>query len=426
MPVAEFKVCQPAIIGAPYHACGVGPWLMRIRPEARIALPAEGALTIVASQGLIVIVGAGASFDCTPETPLGSRRLPLTAELFSRNYEDVLERHRRVSAVAPGIEDALRAGDAPVSLERHILEEYRRGGTEEARRVFAAILFYLEDLLSTLSEEANQGSGPVNYKRLSQEAVVSRAIDQVAFISLNYDTILDSWLEAHDTQDIRRIEDYVRADRRWLLLKPHGCVTWRRRAHGVFVSSNGVAQDDASSIVRAGSRLTPAGQLLRKSHTGRALDPWTLPGEVNHRGQVQALVPVIAAPLGPDEDEVLCPDEHIAAFHDRFQAIDAIDVLVIGYSGIDQAVLSMVAQHSLRFRRVRIVNGRSEPRPTRGHGLYAPARASAEAIARGLGIPVKEALDGLFDGGFSKFVRREGSGFSGLENFFRGFDSRAA
>jgi hypothetical protein len=65
--------------------------------------------------------------------------------------------------------------------------------------------------------------------------------------------------------------------------------------------------------------------------------------------------PAIAMPLGPEHDSITCPPEHIEALEAWLKARE-LDVLVIGYSGLDTDVLGRVRDARPSIRSLCIVN----------------------------------------------------------------------
>ncbi|HZV27150.1 MAG TPA: hypothetical protein VFG00_12770, partial [Acidothermaceae bacterium] len=97
-------------------------------------------------------------------------------------------------------------------------------------------------------------------------------------------------------------------------------------------------------------------------------------------------------PLGA-EDELVCPESHIKCLWEHMTyAFDGLNVLVIGYSGIDNEVLNLIAQSGRRVKAIKVVNGSSEL------GLSA-----AEVFGKRLGFAVDS--DKVFPGGFTDFAQ---------------------
>ena len=83
--------------------------------------------------------------------------------------------------------------------------------------------------------------------------------------------------------------------------------------------------------------------------------------------------PALAVPLG-EEDELVCPSRHVDIARARLGRTDGLNLLVIGYSGVDLEVLGLLKESGNSIRRMLVANGSPER-----------AREAAEKIATALG-----------------------------------------
>ena len=175
-----------------------------------------------------MITGAGASFDCTGIEPRdGGWIPPLVKELFAERpaFHPILGLYPDAQTLAPDLRIATRTGS--VGLETYLRDQVLHSPSAYDRRRYRAIPLYLQHLPHEVSE--NYTTHPVNYDRLING--VLRSADEVIFLTLNQDTILDSRLEQH--AHVRSLSDYIRPDFAWSLIKLHGSVDWARRIVGV-------------------------------------------------------------------------------------------------------------------------------------------------------------------------------------------------
>jgi hypothetical protein len=97
-------------------------------------------------------------------------------------------------------------------LERYLREQMSEAKEPYTRRRFRQIPLYLQDVLSTVSD--SEGSGftldPDNYSALTNRTL---ELDDVLFLTLNYDTLLDQRLFNYGV--LRSIDSYVDSDPRW-------------------------------------------------------------------------------------------------------------------------------------------------------------------------------------------------------------------
>jgi len=69
--------------------------------------------------------------------------------------------------------------------------------------------------------------------------------------------------------------------------------------------------------------------------------------------------PALSTPFG-SEDDLNCPAEHVEFLCEQFQGTDALEVLIIGYSGIDKALLRLLVEGGARIRHTTVVDANRE------------------------------------------------------------------
>src|SRR5262249_41653799 len=124
--------------------------------------------------------------------------------------------------LAPDLRAAVQAG--AVGLEAYLRENILGSPLAYDRRRYLSIPLYLQHVLWEVS--AHFTEHPVNYDRLVNAAL--RAGEQFVFITLNYDTLLDSRLEMETGQSITELQHYLNRDGQWSLIKLHGSVDWMK------------------------------------------------------------------------------------------------------------------------------------------------------------------------------------------------------
>jgi hypothetical protein len=289
---------------------------------------------------LVVILGAGASRACTPRPGNDLVRPPLAAELFDPRYEEIVLRHYPLANAASSDIRVVVAGGA-VALEQFLRERLRDSPDPYARRRYLQIPLYLQDLLAVVSHDYTQH--PDNFDRVIN---ASLALDRVTFVTLNYDTIFDSRL-ALQTGQITTLEHYV-GEERWALVKLHGSVDWARRVNVTEVPTI----DDR--MVRA---FTDLGEELEG-----VLDPEIIFRPIAAMQTFRwdpdipsLFFPALSVPLGT-EDELVCPPTHVEVLRHRLQSTDGLNLLVVGYSGVDQEVLKLLRESGNSIRSLFVVN----------------------------------------------------------------------
>jgi hypothetical protein len=281
---------------------------------------------------LFVIIGAGASFDCVPvgmSVPSDDDyHPPLTPDLFRTRragYASILAQYPLAKAAAA----ELATVDSAVSLETQLRERYRDSEYEHDRRIFRGVLPYLQDLLYTISHKFTDF--PQNYEVLVTKLL---RLKEVVFVSLNYDLFLDNTLLAVNP-DKSAMSWYIRDEHKWSLIKLHGSVDWGRELQSGRVArlKDFTAPEDDARLAREIS-LRRGGTLDEIRGIASHLSP-SMPS--------QAYFPALAVPVG-QADELVCPPEHVDFLKQRLAETQAKHVLVIGYSGLDQEVVSLIRE----------------------------------------------------------------------------------
>lgn len=269
----------------------------------------------------VVLVGAGASFDCASlAAPVDDRwRPPLTKDLFSGfhrpEFASILTKYPGAVVLAPDL--AEKAKKSTFSLEA----ELRRLTDHSDPRIQAHCMDvprYLEDLLSQVSHQYTAVPGA--YLRLVTE-ILGECGHATTFISLNYDNLLEQALTRFDkNHDYDSIDDYCREGRQAFVVKPHGSIGWKLRV--------GYEQLDAYPGMER--------VVLPKK-------PWQI--LIDHGipiGRPQ-LYPAITVPMASKSStDLVCPEQHLSALRTRCAV--AARLLIVGSSCLDEGILRVLQQ----------------------------------------------------------------------------------
>ncbi|SRR6266849_3164487 len=186
---------------------------------------------------LLVVFGAGASFDSVPHFPLRASayeifRPPLANELFGdrRPFVEVMQLYGDFLPLIPRLR-------GEVQVEQILARFQEEAETYPKRyRQLAAIRYYLQRmLLDTQAAWLLQHHGITNYGTVLDEIDRWRveAKEQVCFVTFNYDTMLEEAMRQVLQFNIGSMASYVdRED--YVLLKLHGSVNWGRVIEGGF------------------------------------------------------------------------------------------------------------------------------------------------------------------------------------------------
>jgi hypothetical protein len=333
---------------------------------------------------LFVVLGAGASHACTSEdlrqripSLAGVEKPPLVTGLFSPSQvDDILRQYPQAQAAGA---DIRRAGDESLAIEDWIRENYRDSDDPADRVAFASIAYYLQHLLLSVSDKfRNQ---PDNYDLLIRDLL--RKFEEVVFITLNYDTLLDRRLHERGGWREATVNSYI-SDDRWSLIKLHGSVNWGRGirdmegALDTYQLPPTLLADDSQGPVE----VFPLDWSVDQLRT------------VSREGLNRPYFPALAVPAGPSE-QVLCPDAHLQHLEGKLHDSAEIDLLVIGYSGTDQQIVRLLNEAGKPIRSLVIVD-----RDLETSGKIADTLSSALQIPR--------VSDG-WPAGFESFVQAGGA-----------------
>jgi hypothetical protein len=301
---------------------------------------------------IVVVTGAGASYDCVSE-PAGPPP-PLTKDLFAERYAVILDRYPLVRQAAGDIRNAMRqTGEDAIALEDFLRERMAASSSPYTQRRYRQVPLYLQEVLSSASRYTAE---PDNYNVLVNAALET---DEALFLTLNYDILLDGrFAEYHALNDL---DGYVDAER-WSLVKLHGSVNWgwplellemhSSLSRGGLDTANQVIDDYAI----AGFPQFDNDEIALRPQDDLASRRW----ETSEMAAIY--YPALAVPLG-SADELVCPSKHVDAARHSLDRMDGLNLLVIGYSGLDQEVLGLFKESGNSIRRMLVANGEGMGQP---------------------------------------------------------------
>jgi len=306
---------------------------------------------------LMVVFGAGASYDSAPSQPLpthdlpdavGNERPPLANELFEDRdmFAAILERFPQAQPVVPRLRN-LQPGESVESVMEALQAE--ADGDPRRHRQLAAVRYYLQSALydceAAWHREATRGV--TNYKALLDAIEHTRARDEtVCLVTFNYDTMLEAALPQSVGIDIRSINDYV-ASKSYKVIKLHGSLNWGREVEPPVDHVGAVG--DQELVV----------ELIDRAASLKVTERYHV---VNQRSIVRLdaqrpLVPAIALPLlrkGAFE----CPAEHLKALDECLPQVRRL--LVIGWRATDAPFLELIHNRGRQAVRGVVVAGMPE------------------------------------------------------------------
>jgi hypothetical protein len=308
---------------------------------------------------IVVIVGAGASHDSTRVYPFSEGwRPPLVVDLFAERAEftPILGFYPDAQSLAPDLRAATRTG--AVGLEAHLRDHVVGSNSPYDRRRYRSIPLYLQHVLHEVSKHFTPH--PVNYDRLINALL--RHANEVLFLTLNYDTLLDKRLAIHTP--ITSLNDYIKPRCPWALIKLHGSVNWVKRVISPIEPGRaGYYLEMAAAELGEDLEVQDDILLIDRDDVAATRRP-----EAD-----EYFYPAISVPLGPD-DELNCPPSHVSHAKKRLTAYNGLHLLTIGYSGLDSGLLNLLNECRNSLKSLHVVNQNADA-----------SFEAAERIARALG-----------------------------------------
>lgn len=308
---------------------------------------------------LLVILGAGASFDCASGNGGALHeewRPPLVTQLFENrpSYTRVLHHYPLAEQAAADIRPTIASGS--VAIEAFLKNRLRDSDHEHDRRQYWAIPLYLQHLLFEISmwepsSRRGYAEQPDSYDRLINAAL--RA-DEVTFVTLNYDDLFDRRLFIH--HPLESMDSYLGHNEKWALIKLHGSINWGR---AVLNEEPIRVRSGDMLLAQAFADLRDNIELDETIHLRPHVDIASVRAEEildDARGRsLRLYYPALSAPLGA-EDELVCPTSHVEHLKAITGHWEPLDVLVIGYSGLDKEVLELLSSGGRSIRSLWVVS----------------------------------------------------------------------
>jgi hypothetical protein len=263
----------------------------------------------------------------------------LAKDLFEKDFDYLRGRYPLAMAAGDEIRQAIdpESKDA-LPLEDYLREKMRDSTDSYTRLRYRQIPLYLQDLLFAVGSLTGEGytTDPDNYNALNNAVL---KLDDVLFLTLNYDTLLDDRL--FNYQRLETLDSYVASDSSFALVKLHGSVNWGRRLVGTLERGSSASREDINWFVTEVPALEfETGDIELRLQSSIA--------DTRYEPREHAVFyPALSVPLGP-ADEFVCPPSHRAAAQKRLAEAESLNVLVIGYSGNDRECLNYSARAAAR------------------------------------------------------------------------------
>ncbi|GAA0305418.1 hypothetical protein [Kineococcus aurantiacus] len=323
---------------------------------------------------LVVILGAGASYDSNLDVPVSFKdslafdfvddltevtRPPLAPQLFEMDRRVHHEAAMAFPRAAPALLDAradVRAGLSIEAALQRLQDEF--DDDPDVRAQLLSLRYYLQRVLTRTPRAWDEAAhGQTSYvSLLSQLARWARKVgEQLCLITFNYDDMLERAIERVFGHRIAAFGDYLNHDL-FRLYKPHGSITWAyelpwaQAVHNLFHDERRY-DEDRNKIVASDPTLDDDLTLVWRRPTDAPL------AEVRHdpylgRGSSVAYMPALAIPVEKKPGLIL-PGEHEAAM--RRDLNHASAVLAIGWRAREQHIIDLLADELPQRRQLHVV-----------------------------------------------------------------------
>jgi hypothetical protein len=279
---------------------------------------------------LMVIAGAGASYDSSAEYPLhthSDRRPPLANQLFEKTglRAHVRGLYKQMDALIP----MLLAHDNR-TVEETLQQIQQESTTNPARAVqLAAVQCYLHTLFQLTSAEwLRQTSEITNYLSLFDRIAhyKQHATEPVCVVTFNYDLLIENALGRQFGMTFDAIGKYIDY-KEVKLFKLHGSANWVRCLSLM-----------PHSVSMAASKGQPAvlQEMIKHVASLSFSDVYGVEGQV-----VGAAFPAIAIPV-VKKDRFECPLDHVGTLESMIPKVRKI--IAVGWRGSELHFLNMLAK----------------------------------------------------------------------------------
>lgn len=336
---------------------------------------------------ILVILGAGASYDSVAASPAGTPasaewpRLPLADQLFALRspFRTVSEAYPEIQAILPNLPPRA-SGSVETALQAMAGEMDRH---PERGRQLLAIRFYLTRIIRESQKawcEANHGE--LNHAALFDLLDLYRGHEEVGIVTFNYDTLVERCLVRRfgANPDFGSLTDGRDGYR---LFKLHGSVSWNRIVRVPDLDSTRTMR----GLINMHTEIEPT-ENFRMVEAARA-------EAVYFDGQ--HVIPAIAVPLA-NKSVFECPTGHVETLTGLLPEVSR--VLVVGWRAGEQHFLRLLEDRVKPTAPLLVLNGGEEAgRETherlRDAGVRGPTPSFGFGFTTGLsGGYVKKWLSG--------------------------------
>jgi hypothetical protein len=336
--------------------------------------------SIARTMSLMIIFGAGASYDSFPDIPAARRdrthmesRPPLSNTLFAPtgSFWNFIDRYPQCRPVIPRLRNLPSSGSVEQELERlrTEAEDPERPDPERLRQL-AAIRFYIQGAMwQCHSAWLGVTRHITNYLALLDQ-IRHFGNEDVTLVTFNYEGLLETAACELVGRQINAIDDYLEIGH-FAVFKVHGSVNWGRE-----VAEGKALISDGEDVIA--QKLIDHSQSLRI--TDRFVFVNTPAPIVRDAAVSKILFPAVAVPVQTKQD-FECPPSHLDELKRRLGRIDRM--LIVGWRGLDAHFVALMKAHLPTGVRLDAVNGDSR------------SREAVFQVLRDAGIDFKPSVTGV-------------------------------
>lgn len=315
------------------------------------------------SAKLLVVIGAGASYDSWPPhipiDPLRHQRIPMANELFDfEKAQNALLNDLHLLGLAAKLRRKARSEKEHFDIEAELANinnlAMKSSNLDDLQKLFVA-RFYIHSLITDLTEATvNHTHGHTSYIDLINQlqAWITKApgMRSVVIVSFNYDDLLEramanvynfNWEDADARYPIAKYYQ----NRSMKVFKPHGSINW-----GVSVSRHEESYryntiDEISKDfyrIKLGDEFEVVNNNLFRSNTSKSS------------------IPAIAIPYKDKTGFSECPSYMYDAMMEELKRVDKI--ITLGWKGGEQHFTSLLARERHHINELIVVspNGQTQ------------------------------------------------------------------
>lgn len=305
----------------------------------------------------MVVFGAGASYDSSPDYPpteqdvhssiegggfyLRGVRPPLANQLFELRpiFASAAQKIPKCRLILGQLRDM--SSDMSVEQELERLRE-RSLNYPEGRRQLLSIQFYLQWTIGECQSEWNRRTySHTTYQGLLGQIDRRLKGEQVCLVTFNYDTLIEEAFVSLG-KGFRSLDDYISKDD-YKIIKPHGSVNWARELTEPKEADKLDHLQMANDLIAQAETLQASNKYHQIPDSDRSpngqwiVSHMLIPGKPGH----QAVLPAIAIPL-EKKTEYECPPGHVQALEQCISKTDKL--LIIGWKAAEEHFVKLLAK----------------------------------------------------------------------------------